>query len=91
MASSIATLYLLVQNYQHELQHELFSHLTLMALASVSRDANYIVHSTIAFKQCTTYLFCHVMPFMLVSLSISPLHLLAQDDQNEVEHDFLFI
>ena len=49
MASSIATLYLLVQNDQNELQHDLFSHLALLALASVSCDASYIVHSTTAF------------------------------------------
>ena len=61
MASSVAPLHFLVQDDQNEMQHDFFSHLTLLALASASCDATGIVNNTIVFitstqlKQCTTY------------------------------------
>ena len=60
MASSISQLYLFVQDDQNKVQHHFFSHLTLLALALASCDANGIVNSTIIFirsrqlKQCAT-------------------------------------
>ena len=63
MASRIVPLQLLVQDDQNEIQHDFFSYLTLLALASEPCDANSIVRSTTVFtrsrqmKQCETKLF----------------------------------
>ena len=60
MASSIAPLHLFLQYDQNKLQHDFFSHLTLLALASASFDVNSILNRTTAFirsrwlKQCVT-------------------------------------
>ena len=101
-ASSTAPLHLFFQHDWNEVQHNIFSNLTLLALASASCDANSIVNSTIAFirptwlKQCITKHFWHVMPLVLVSCHIMPkvssmglLHLLGQDDIYNAKHDLL--
>ena len=78
MASSIPPKSFLVQDDQNKIQHYFFSHLILLALASGSYGANDIVNRTILFirsrqlKQYETYLFGHVMPLMLVSVSHDP-------------------
>ena len=60
MAPSVVPLHLLVQDDQNEMQYDFFSHLTLLALALVSCDANAIVNNTIVLissiklKQCAT-------------------------------------
>ena len=75
-----------------------------LALASVSYDAKRTISGTIAFlrlRQMNEVLhdllimgchwcwyLCNMKP--MVS-SMAPLHSLDQDDQNEVEHNFLFI
>ena len=46
--STVAPWDLLVQDDHNEIQHDFFSHLTLLALASASCDGNDIVKSTIA-------------------------------------------
>ena len=46
MASSMEPMHLLVHDDQNEMQHDFFSHLTLLALASASYDATGIVNST---------------------------------------------
>ena len=49
MTSSIAPKHLLGQDGKNDMQHDFFSHLILLTLASASCDANGIVNSTIVF------------------------------------------
>ena len=76
MSSSISPVYLLVKYDQNEMQHDFFSHLTLLALPSGLCDANGIVNRTTVFirsrqvKLCAR-VFCHLMPLMLVSVIVS--------------------
>ena len=50
----------LVQDYQNEMQHELFSYWSLLLLASAACDANVVINSNTVFirsrqlKQCAT-------------------------------------
>ena len=59
--SSIPPLHLSVQDYQNEMHHDVFSHLTLLALASASCFYNGSVNNTM---QCN--FFGHVMSLILV-------------------------
>ena len=81
------------------MQHDFFSHLALLALASASHDANGIVKRPIIFirsrqlKQCETELFGHVLPLMLASVSHDANSLingiipfLGQDHQKQMLH-----
>ena len=66
----------LVQDDQNVMQYDFFSHLTLLALASASSDANGTVSGTIVFikstaeTKCNITFFGHVVPLMLVSVSL---------------------
>ena len=92
---------LLVKDDWNDMQHDILSHLTLLALTSPSNGSNAIVNSTTAFigsndwnnVQYNLYQHvvlwcwcqCHIMP---VSLKAA-YHLLGQDDQKEIQHHFL--
>ena len=100
-ASSMAPLHLLGQNDRNAMQMT-SGYVTPLALVSVPCDANDIINGTTAFvrlrqwKWGTLWLFwsCdhwhHSWHYvMLTALSMTPLHLLLQDNQNDVPHDFL--
>ena len=87
MASSIAPLHWLVQDDQNDVQLDFFSHLTLVALASESGDANGIVSGTInsrQLKQCSYNFFwsCDTTDggVSVTVSSMASLHLLGLDD-----------
>ena len=62
--------HLLVQDNQNEMWHDFFSHLTLLALASASCDANgtVVCNTSRLLKNVQHKFFDNLMPLMLVSV-----------------------
>ena len=66
MASSQAVLHLLVQDDHNAIMHDFCSHLTLLALASASCDANGIVNNPIVFITLRQLKQCQKIPSLVI-------------------------
>ena len=99
MASSMKPLHFPGQDNLNEVHYDFFGH--VMPFASVSPDAKWHCqchHSFLRSKQSewgATWLLCSwdaigagIIIIMLITWSVTLLHLLGQYDQNERQHDF---
>ena len=107
MVSSVAQLHALGQTGWNEVQHDYFGNAIPQPSEMASCDANGIIDTTAfltsrRLKWGTTWLFHHVTPLESANIMwchwhwqhmtpMTPFHFLGQDDQNEVQHDFLVI
>ena len=103
IALSIVPLHSFGQDIQNEVQLDLFSNVTPLALAS--HDSDGIVNGYISFfkfwpirKSCNMAFlviwdhWCqHWHHVMKIALSMPPLHSLGEDNKNEIQQDFLVI
>ena len=85
MASSIASMHLLIWDHWNEMQYDFFSYLTLLAMETASCDVNgnTVFIRSRKLKQCAKYLFSDVMPLMLV--------LVLHDANSVINHTFSFV